>query len=119
MRRGRLTPETGSSALYRWRGKTSRETEGPRRSPAFRPHRRRYKRRSEPLPPARRSTLSCRCARPPTAKICRSEEHTSELQSLLRISYAVICLKKKMQQKHNHYDHSPYHRNNTHIIQTK
>src|SRR3546814_6749058 len=29
---------------------------------------------------------------------CRSEEHTSELQSLMRISYAVFCLKKK---KHN------------------
>src|SRR3546814_2053925 len=29
----------------------------------------------------------------------RSEEHTSELQSLMRISYAVFCLKKK---KHNH-----------------
>src|SRR3546814_10786769 len=27
--------------------------------------------------------------------ICRSEEHTSELQSLMRISYAVFCLKKK------------------------
>src|SRR3546814_8712080 len=27
----------------------------------------------------------------------RSEEHTSELQSLMRISYAVICLKKKKQ----------------------
>src|SRR3546814_3138909 len=26
---------------------------------------------------------------------CRSEEHTSELQSLMRISYAVLCLKKK------------------------
>src|SRR3546814_3014030 len=30
----------------------------------------------------------------------RSEEHTSELQSLMRISYAVFCLKKKTQ--HNH-----------------
>src|SRR3546814_6284955 len=30
----------------------------------------------------------------------RSEEHTSELQSLMRISYAVFCLKKK-QQKYN------------------
>src|SRR3546814_2577114 len=30
----------------------------------------------------------------------RSEEHTSELQSLMRISYAVFCLKKK--KKHNH-----------------
>src|SRR3546814_4741724 len=31
----------------------------------------------------------------------RSEEHTSELQSLMRISYAVFCLKKK-KQNHNH-----------------
>src|SRR3546814_6560825 len=31
----------------------------------------------------------------------RSEEHTSELQSLMRISYAVFCLKKKKQQKEN------------------
>src|SRR3546814_8214327 len=32
----------------------------------------------------------------------RSEEHTSELQSLMRISYAVFCLKKKKQSKtHN------------------
>src|SRR3546814_1344605 len=30
----------------------------------------------------------------------RSEEHTSELQSLMRISYAVFCLKKKKQQRH-------------------
>src|SRR3546814_4073865 len=29
----------------------------------------------------------------------RSEEHTSELQSLMRISYAVFCLKKKKQHK--------------------
>src|SRR3546814_7996661 len=29
----------------------------------------------------------------------RSEEHTSELQSLVRISYAVLCLKKKTQKK--------------------
>src|SRR3546814_9784845 len=31
----------------------------------------------------------------------RSEEHTSELQSLMRISYAVFCLKKK---RHRRYD---------------
>src|SRR3546814_9773314 len=31
----------------------------------------------------------------------RSEEHTSELQSLMRISYAVFCLKKKKQQLQN------------------
>src|SRR3546814_3807275 len=32
----------------------------------------------------------------------RSEEHTSELQSLMRISYAVVCLKKKKSTTHNH-----------------
>src|SRR3546814_619181 len=32
----------------------------------------------------------------------RSEEHTSELQSLMRISYAVFCLKKKKKQKKQH-----------------
>src|SRR3546814_6803963 len=33
------------------------------------------------------------------AAYCRSEEHTSELQSLMRISYAVFCLKKKKEKK--------------------
>src|SRR3546814_10476189 len=32
----------------------------------------------------------------------RSEEHTSELQSLMRISYAVFCLKKKTNKNDNH-----------------
>src|SRR3546814_4718068 len=47
------------------------------------------------------------CARPTekpssaalAAENRRSEEHTSELQSLMRISYAVFCLKKKKQNK--------------------
>src|SRR3546814_9950812 len=34
----------------------------------------------------------------PIAMLQRSEEHTSELQSLMRISYAVFCLKKKKKQ---------------------
>src|SRR3546814_10413669 len=34
--------------------------------------------------------------------IRRSEEHTSELQSLMRISYAVFCLKKKNNNQYNH-----------------
>src|SRR3546814_5511982 len=38
----------------------------------------------------------------------RSEEHTSELQSLMRISYAVFCLKKK--NTHNN-PHNPYSSN--------
>src|SRR3546814_8873809 len=33
--------------------------------------------------------------------IARSEEHTSELQSLMRISYAVFCLKKKTNTTHS------------------
>src|SRR3546814_6399825 len=34
--------------------------------------------------------------------IDRSEEHTSELQSLMRISYAVFCLKKKIKKQQQH-----------------
>src|SRR3546814_15611483 len=35
-------------------------------------------------------------------EVGRSEEHTSELQSLMRISYAVFCLKKKTKNQTNH-----------------
>src|SRR3546814_6560608 len=35
-------------------------------------------------------------------QVGRSEEHTSELQSLMRISYAVFCLKKKTKRQHEH-----------------
>src|SRR3546814_8612216 len=38
-------------------------------------------------------------AAPVRTASARSEEHTSELQSLMRISYAVFCLKKKKQQQ--------------------
>src|SRR3546814_1496708 len=37
----------------------------------------------------------------------RSEEHTSELQSLMRISYAVFCLKKKKKQRIEINKHTP------------
>src|SRR3546814_5895781 len=40
-----------------------------------------------------RTALSARIA--VSSAVVRSEEHTSELQSLMRISYAVFCLKKK------------------------
>src|SRR3546814_1455000 len=39
----------------------------------------------------------------------RSEEHTSELQSLMRISYAVFCLKKKKTPHHTHLTHHNIH----------
>src|SRR3546814_6335586 len=56
----------------------------------------------------RRSGAATAPATPPTRHAAawpsrtsagRSEEHTSELQSLMRISYAVFCLKKKTQQR--------------------
>src|SRR3546814_7990300 len=71
------------------------------------------RRRSSTMPPMRRSREANRASmsktarrRSPTparstvkaailASTRRSEEHTSELQSLMRISYAVFCLKKK------------------------
>src|SRR3546814_4045400 len=43
------------------------------------------------------------CHRPGLAFQLRSEEHTSELQSLMRISYAVFCLKKKKITHINHH----------------
>src|SRR3546814_7392300 len=48
----------------------------------------------------------------------RSEEHTSELQSLMRISYAVFCLKKKKNTKY--YNNKHKHTNNhiTHKLRT-
>src|SRR3546814_5119291 len=49
--------------------------------------------------PWRRDLCHCYALRRP---FIRSEEHTSELQSLMRISYAVFCLKKK-KTKHNHH----------------
>src|SRR3546814_6198663 len=43
----------------------------------------------------------------------RSEEHTSELQSLMRISYAVFCLKKKNTQTQHQYDEQTQSIHNT------
>src|SRR3546814_1549741 len=40
----------------------------------------------------------------------RSEEHTSELQSLMRISYAVFCLKKKRNKDIHHDIHISLHK---------
>src|SRR3546814_6540277 len=42
-----------------------------------------------------RQILEARAAQVEKSLSARSEEHTSELQSLMRISYAVFCLKKK------------------------
>src|SRR3546814_5909306 len=47
------------------------------------------------------STCNLAVSKPTT----RSEEHTSELPSLMRISYAVFCLKKKKKKHHHHTNH--------------
>src|SRR3546814_3452402 len=55
-----------------------------------------FGRELDPLRLAARQ-LGRRLAEPEVDEADRSEEHTSELQSLMRISYAVFCLKKKTQ----------------------
>src|SRR3546814_7069756 len=70
----------------------------PPHQPAFQPQR-----GPRPGPPCRRTPPSLRPAAPrPRRTMRRSEEHTSELQSLMRISYAVFCLKKNKTTKHPH-----------------
>src|SRR3546814_1512434 len=51
--------------------------------------------RGSPPPPTRATALAVWCGERYGRSRQRSEEHTSELQSLMRISYAVFCLKKK------------------------
>src|SRR3546814_10729892 len=53
--------------------------------------------------PSHRSICLCGQSLAQLASMSRSEEHTSELQSLMRISYAVFCLKKK---KTSHKQHN-------------
>src|SRR3546814_3905027 len=62
-----------------------------------------WSRAAASAPISQRSHRASRCAtKPPTAsRTRRSEEHTSELQSLMRISYAVFCLKKKKNKPSN------------------
>src|SRR3546814_8864455 len=49
----------------------------------------------------------------------RSEEHTSELQSLMRISYAVFCLKKKTYQNTRHTHTLNPQKHNNHMTHTR
>src|SRR3546814_8127433 len=49
----------------------------------------------------------------PLCELSRSEEHTSELQSLMRISYAVFCLKKKKHKPHHNHTTTNIHTYNT------
>src|SRR3546814_1030418 len=78
----------------------ARQIEGPHPVEAF------VVQRDDPVPRGARAGI-------PMLDRIRSEEHTSELQSLMRISYAVFCLKKKTKQyqitKTSHITHEPHH----------
>src|SRR3546814_5522911 len=52
-----------------------------------------------------RSAVGAKRRPPQSAQPTRSEEHTSELQSLMRISYAVFCLKKKKRKRTKRHTH--------------
>src|SRR3546814_4460234 len=65
------------------------EDPNPPANPACEPYPLTGENSAEPAPPI---DIAHRSAQTP---VLRSEEHTSELQSLMRISYAVFCLKKK------------------------
>src|SRR3546814_8765327 len=76
-------------------------------------------RKSVSLPVSAASFFSV-VTRVPAMTRSRSEEHTSELQSLMRISYAVFCLKKKTHTNHIHKDtHQHNQKNYTQINQTE
>src|SRR3546814_4362534 len=53
-----------------------------------------------------------------TAALSRSEEHTSELQSLMRLSYAVFCLKKNNKTDHKTQITEPIDRDHNHLYIT-
>src|SRR3546814_5328416 len=73
---------------------------------------RRQRRDSRDVRPARVSAVAARSPRRRPirhlrpGRDLRSEEHTSELQSLMRISYAVFCLNKKKHTNTNHHSNT-------------
>src|SRR3546814_6266031 len=81
-RRYRQSPDTGLRATESWQC-----------LPSHAPLRRQSRHAVAPAPEGRSRTVAMGCH-------YRSEEHTSELQSLMRISYAVFCLKKKKKTNH-------------------
>src|SRR3546814_2177858 len=89
------------TTLFRSSGSTGRVGGIPILRATGAPARFRFRRRGgSHLPPGARPAAGC----------ARSEEHTSELQSLMRISYAVFCLKKKTDNNleiYQHYETSP------------
>src|SRR3546814_5084553 len=92
--RGPLDGSAKSSKKMAGRARSS--SPRPARPRRLSPSRLRY--RTAPREPSR----TRRCLRPSKCRTPRSEEHTSELQSLMRISYDVFCLKKKHKLSNKH-----------------
>src|SRR3546814_3482431 len=96
------------TTLFRSRATWGRYSRPPAHSTRTRPARsatRRSTEEAEAMPDNRMARLDLPRRR-------RSEEHTSELQSLMRISYAVFCLKKKNKTK-------PHNPHTTHTVPTE
>src|SRR3546814_3183254 len=81
-------------AAVRWRGRWRLSAATCRASPRRPDEKRFFSQVRESRDSSGRSVRGLRTQRRPDRGM-RSEEHTSELQSLMRISYAVFCLKKK------------------------
>src|SRR3546814_6474234 len=102
-----LAPRCNPAVVWQYRLREVQRDAEPCRHPDRGPHGRTSRTRlrrdlDSPVPRSRElcpyhlqkvSRAAAGKARNPTLR--RSEEHTSELQSLMRISYAVFCLKKK------------------------
>src|SRR3546814_8068592 len=93
-----IPPTTSRSRPHRHRPQSA----APRR-PACDWYRRIPTRREAGLGATPKDSVQARSCFPMSAAM-RSEEHTSELQSLLRLSYAVFCLKKKQTRNELFYE---------------
>src|SRR3546814_9286239 len=90
--------------LYRARGSTLRSHEMEIRALPIASATASMSTRSEHRQPSDKSAKKRRPRTHRLRRTPRSEEHTSELQSLMRLSDAVFCLKKKKQNIRNHYN---------------
>src|SRR3546814_9882116 len=96
-RRGAEPLGSSGSGIERRQGEDfrSRQSSGKRGHAALPCSRRSAASAWASRPSRRASRAACRAtSNAASASTCRSEEHTSELQSLMRSSYAVFCLKK-------------------------
>src|SRR3546814_4152360 len=98
-------PRVIGAITIRFARRSERKAKGEKRGAIRSSINRPFDRISAAVP--RRSAATAVCARSAfrrgpsrPRKGIRSEEHTSELQSLMRISYAVFCLKKKNRSEH-------------------